>query len=330
MSTATENNGAAPSAPTRSVQTTPATSQAIVRATPQETDDFRLALEPTNYADAGKMAALIASVGMFKVKSPADALVRIMTGRALGLPMFASLKGIFSTPDGAVGIESKLKVALCLARPDCDYFRCTERSMTKATYVAKRRGQEPFSLTFTIEEAEAAGLLDRGDTPEKKKANNWTRWRADMLMARASGRVADIVFPEASLGLPSREDLDDEMVGEVVTTSAASQLSAAPPAQVAPARDWEKESEDLKQTIADAKTPNDLKAARAMVAKFAEEAGEPWGSDLKTAYNTMTKSPASVQSPQGRPANRNGYLPPSQRGDSYEGPTEPEPPFGGP
>lgn len=305
-------------------------SLAIVKS-PSPTDDaFRLALEPQNYEACKTMAALVAKAGLFKVRSPEDAVIRIMTGRALGLPMFASLKGIFSTPDGSVGIEAKLKVALAWQRPECEYIRCTERTMTRASYVAKRRGQPEFPLSFTIEEAKAAGLLDRGDTPDKQKMNNWNRWTADMLMARASGRIVDIVFPEACLGLPSAEELYDdrsnELVGEVVT-GGVSEKAATPaqptPRQAAPARDFAADALALKQAIADAKTPVDRKAARAMVAKFVEEAPSELGEEVKRAYNMLIGAAPQAQPASAPTPHKDPYLPPNQRGDSYAGPDDP-------
>jgi hypothetical protein len=262
----------------------------MVRAAP---DDFRLALEPTGYADASKIAAMVAKSGMFKVKSPEDAMIRIMTGRALGLPMFASLKGIFSF-DGTVGIESKLKVALALSRPDCEYIRCTERSATRATYVAKRRGQPEFPLTFTVEEAKAAGLLDY-DTPAKTAAAAWTRWRADMLMARASGKIVDIVFPEAALGLPSREELEDEAA--ITTTGVDTTHETPAPVQAAPVRDFAAECAALKQRILDMKTAEEKHVVRTAIKAFITDAGEPYASEIGNFYNMTTGAKPKASAP---------------------------------
>lgn len=270
----------------------PAASTALARPRMSE-EEFRMALEPNTFNDVGKLAGFIAKSGMFKVKSMEDALVRIMTGRALGLPMFASLKGIYSF-DGSVGIEAKLKVALCHQRSDCEYFRCTERSMTKATYVAKRRGDPEMSLTFTIEEAAAAGLLDRGADEKARKADVWQRWRADMLCAKASGKLADIVWPEAALGLPSREDLEDERASTITTTGETMPDLPQAPAHAAE-RDFASEAALLKQRIHDSSgAPKEEKAAiRAAVAKFLAEADPEIANDVRGYYNsTLGAKPA--------------------------------------
>lgn len=273
----------------------PTTSTALARPRMSE-EDFRMALEPASFNDVGKLAGFIAKSGMFKVKSMEDALVRIMTGRALGLPMFASLKGIYSI-EGSVGLEARLKVAICNQRPDCEYFYCEERSATKSTWVAKRRGRpNEQRLTFTIEEATAAGLIDRGATPDKQKMNNWNRWPADMCSARASGKLADLVWPEAALGLQTREEIEDERAGAITTTGETMPDVPLAPAHAAPQRDFASEAALLKQRIHDAAgKPKEEKAAiRTAVAKFLEEADPEIANDVRAYYNlTIGTKPAA-------------------------------------
>jgi hypothetical protein len=244
----------------------------------------RMALEPANFGELSKLAMYVVKSGLFKVTSMEDAFVRVMTGRALGLPMFASLKGIYSV-GGAVGLESKLKVALCRQRPDCEHFRCLERSATSATWEAKRKGDPAFKLTFTIEEAKAAGLLDYA-TPEKKAAAAWTRFPADMLMARASGKLADIVFPEASLGLPSKEELEDERA--ILTTGESVpdvEPTVAPPNVIINQRDFDAEAQALKDKIAAAQGADGRKALRPEIAQFLREADPENAASIKAFYN---------------------------------------------
>lgn len=295
--------------PTAAPTHPPATSTALAvpqSAAPVRADDFRMMLEPTNFDQVRVMAAMVASTGMFRCISPEDGAIRIMAGRALGLPMFASLKGIYSIqgrdPDGnvirSVGIESKLKVALALKMSVCEYLRCTERSATVATYVAKRRGEPEFKLSFTIQEAKDAGLFDRGDNPEKQKLNNWNRWTADMLMSKASGKIVDIVFPEACLGLDTTEDLYDAI--ETTGESVQAQAAPPPPRQAAPMRDFGKEGYAIKEKILAAKTADEKKTIRKDVEKFCEEAGDPWASDVKRFYNTTVpkaEKPAAGAAP---------------------------------
>lgn len=290
MSATVTQNGTAPEQGETTLP--PVTSTALARPRAPD-DEFRLALEPSSFQQAGTIAGHILKSGMFKVKSLDDALIRIMTGRALGLPMFASLRGIYSV-NGAVGLESKLKVALCLQRPDCEYFYCTERSATQSTWVAKRKGRpKEQSLTFTIAEAKMAGLLDY-DTPEKKAAAAWTRFPADMLVARASGKLADLVWPEASYGLPSTDELEDM---RAIDTTGETVAPVVDVPQAAPARDFSTEADALKQRIVDAKTPEARKAVRAEIAKFIEVCGEPYATEIGNFYNMTYGIPAKQATP---------------------------------
>lgn len=254
-----------------------------VSARPSTEDEFRMMLEPQTFLQVGILAGHVVKSGMFRVKSIDDAIIRIMTGRALGLPMFAALKGIFSF-DGNSGIESKLKVAICLKRSDCEYFYCEERSAKSCTWVAKRKGRpKEQRLTYTIEEARASGLLTYA-TPEKTAAAAWTRFPADMLVARASGKLADLVWPDASYGLPTREELEDE---RAITTTGETVVEPTTPPMAVPVRDFEAEADRIKARIvaANAKGPDERKALRAEVIAFLADAPGDIADGVKRFYS---------------------------------------------
>jgi hypothetical protein len=246
-------------------------------------DGFRMALEPHGFEAAKNVAAMVAKMGLCGVKSAEDAMSRIMTGRALGLPTMTSIRAIRMIK-GNPSIEAKLKVALARRHPDCEYFRLVETTNERAKYVTKRRGNPEVPFTYTLAQAKQAGLLDRGD---KEDMNNWNARPDYMLRARASSGLVDIEYPDATLGLPSTDEMYDavpsypgEMTGEVVEAPAA----AAPP-QAAPARDFAAEVEALKGTLPLAKTDAMLKEWRQQAARLSEAAGEPHRSELLTAYN---------------------------------------------
>ena len=71
----------------------------------------------------------------------------------------------------------------------------------RCTFVSQRiEDDAPTSLTYTIEEARAAGLVQAG--------SNWTKGPADMLVARASSKLARIVCPEVTFGLYAPEEIE--------------------------------------------------------------------------------------------------------------------------
>jgi hypothetical protein len=273
-------------------QTAPATAPqtaALARVVPNDEDAFRLALEPNNVSDTYKLCASLAKTGICGIKSPEDALVRIMTGRALGLPAMVAMQQVYEV-EGRPSISAKLKVALAMRHPECEYFDLVESTPRKATYKAKRRGRAEQMFSFTIEEAEGASLLGRGKDADAQKKNNWNRYPGAMLRARASSGLADILFPDATMGMPAREEVDDlepgELRGEVVDSGSTPPKPAngAPP-QAAPARDFEAELVAMKQRIFDAKTPEARKAVRGEVAAFVDVAPTNLADEAKRFYN---------------------------------------------
>jgi hypothetical protein len=79
-------------------------------------------------------------------------------------------------------------------------FRCTERTPDRATFTAKRGDDPEISLTYTMAEAQAAGLL--------KPGSGWSKFPADMLVARAGAKLARLVAPEVTFGLYAPEELE--------------------------------------------------------------------------------------------------------------------------
>lgn len=272
---------------------------------------FRQALEPGSLESAYKIASMAAKIGIGGVKTPEDALIRIMHGRTLGISAAVALQFVFVI-NGRAGIDATLMRALCLAHPACEEFACLETTDKIATFRAKRKGQPATTLSWTIEQARAAKL----DTKDV-----WRAYTAEMLRARATSSLARLVFPEAIAGLPAVEELrdgfadtngnggghvdHDEMTGEVVPQHEV-------PAQAAPARDYEAEALAIKDKIASAKSKEERKAAREMIAKW--DGGEPHGSELRAFYNLVIKADAPKPPP---PA---VMEPPPGASDAWEAP----------
>jgi len=169
-------------------------------------------LEPTNFEQAMRVAELVCQSKMFGVKSPADAFVRMATGTALGIGAITALNLIDAIPgpDGPrPAMRAKLKVALCLRSPECEYFECVETTNKKAVYRTKRRGREERIYTYTIEDADLAGYT---------KKDNWKQNPAAMLRARCSGFLSDMEYPDVVNNIASSEERwDHEVKAEEAT-----------------------------------------------------------------------------------------------------------------
>lgn len=287
----------------KAMTTTPrSTSMEIARA-----EQFKFALEPSSFQETLTACELLANAGIKGCESPPQVLAKVMAGRSLGIGFMASVMGIDNI-EGSMALRAKLKLALCLkAGHICEYFRCTESTHEKATWVCKRIGEPEQSRTFTIEDAAKAGLLDRGKDQAAKEKSNWNRWTASMLRARASSQLADIVFPDVTGGMAATEDLrdgddPDEMIGEVVHPIAG-----------APKRDWAAEQKTLIakiDTITEATDPRARKPIREEVQAFLGEAPEPYRAFVGNAFNASPKYAA----PKG------GMVPPAAGQQSLAGP----------
>lgn len=275
-------------------------------------DAFRFGLEPDSLTQALAVCDRIAKMGLANINTSEQALLRLMTGRALGIPAMVALQHVYDV-NGRTSLSAKLKVALCLRHPDCEYFVHVSSDENKATYKCKRRGEDEQTRTFTIEDAKRAQLSFKPDS-------NWSRYPRRMLQARASSELADIVFPDATMGLLSTEEAEEterpgELRGEVV-----------PP--TVPARNWTQESDAIKAALTDAVQKADkarMTETRKKMKTFLDEAPASIGEDLQRYYN-MVKDQATkpAEAPKtGTAPTQSGYLPPEQRGDSYDGPESP-------
>lgn len=160
-----------------------------------------------------------------------DVLLVLLKGAELGLKPLQALSEIHIV-DGKAGCSAKLKMALCLREPKvCEFFQMTESTPERATYKAKRVGApDPVTLTYTLEQAQKAGLTGR---------KNWQAHPAAMLRARASSALADSVFPDLVQGVLESDELR-EVEERVVGSGKTPLATVAPviPAPVAVSQPW--------------------------------------------------------------------------------------------
>ena len=127
-----------------------------------------------------------------------------MTGvQTCALPI-SSLRA-FHVIEGKPTLAADLIRALILKSGACEYFRCTERTAERATFVAKRKDEPELSLTYTIEEGR---LAFQGDDRAWTRSA-WGRTPADMLVARAGAKLARLIAPDVTSGLYAPEELTD-------------------------------------------------------------------------------------------------------------------------
>ena len=165
---------------------------------------------PTTLSGAREMAKLFAESKLVPfVQTEAKAFLIVATGAELGIPPTAALRSI-SVIDDRLALSAQLKIALCLRRKDiCKYFKLTESTDEKATYETWRVGDEaPQRVTFTIEDARRMLGVARVNNVD----GNWFKVRRRMLRWRAGSELADFMYPEITLGLPSTDELLDNII----------------------------------------------------------------------------------------------------------------------
>jgi hypothetical protein len=155
-------------------------------------DNFKHALEPTSLEAAYRVATVAAKIGIGGVRSPEEALIRIMHGRTLGITSMQALRFVYVV-NGRAAVDSTLLRALCLSHPECEEFALLESTPQAATFRARRRGHAAVTLTWTLEDAKRARLLEK---------DSWRAYPAQMLRARVTADLARLVFPDAVAGLP--------------------------------------------------------------------------------------------------------------------------------
>lgn len=161
---------------------------------------YESTLEPRTLDEAIKLAKFAFESRLFSAFGTAQAvLMVIMAGREYGMGMMASLRG-FMIVEGRPTLAADLIRALVIRSGKVRYFRCVERTPERATFESQRGDDPPLRLTYTIEEARQAGLV--------KPKSGWERNPSDMLVARASSKLARLIAPDVIHGIYAPEELE--------------------------------------------------------------------------------------------------------------------------
>jgi 5'-3' exonuclease len=184
-----------PAAPPKAMEATkPMTALAVIDA------DYSRQLEPTSLPDAIQLAKYAFESRLFGAYgSPQGVLMTIMAGREMGMATMHSLRA-FHVIDGKPVLAADAIRALVMRSGLVDYFRCTERTAERATFAIKRKGDPEVTLSYSIQEAQAAGLV--------KPGSGYTKNPADLLVARAGSKIARLVCPDVIHGIYAPEEME--------------------------------------------------------------------------------------------------------------------------
>jgi len=173
-------------------------------------------IEPQNIPEALVLAGHAVKSRLFSgASTPEAALVILLTGRGLGMDAMSSLRAIHVI-DGKPTLAADAMIGLCLRSKLCEHFETIESTPLTCTVEAKRVGRPARQLTFTIEDARRAKLLDKGEK------SGWAKFPAAMLRARAKSALARDVFPDVVMGIYDPDEINadaaqQQQPGPVVT-----------------------------------------------------------------------------------------------------------------
>ena len=156
------------------------------------------AIEPASLGELQTLCKHYSESGFFGAMTPQQALVIAMAGRDLGFSYTQALRA-FHLLKGKPTLSADGMVAAVLSRGVCEYFRPVEQTDTSATWEAKRVNCEPVRYTFTLEDAQRAGLVNEMYRKHPRR----------MLSARAKAYLARDLFPEVLMGLVTEDEAEE-------------------------------------------------------------------------------------------------------------------------
>jgi hypothetical protein len=170
------------------------------------------------------LGKILAQSGFFQdSREAAQCITKIIAGKELGLGPVAAMTGIYVVK-GKISLSANL-IAATIKRSGKYDYRIRRLDTTACAIEFFERGQSVGTSTFTIQDAQAAGLA-HGD--------NWRKHPRNMLFARAMSNGARWYSPDVFSGpvyTAEEMGLDVEEADEVVTVeAAAAEKPPEPPA----------------------------------------------------------------------------------------------------
>jgi len=135
------------------------------------------------------------------IKTAEQAVAIAMMAHELGIGMWAGFSSI-NVIQGKPTISVQLMLALIYRSGLCAKVAVTEETDTRCTVVMQRKGQNPHSETFTVEDAQRLNLLAK---------DNWKTQPRTMLRWRAVAACARVCFTDVILGLYTADELGGDL-----------------------------------------------------------------------------------------------------------------------
>ena len=161
--------------------------------------NLNLALKFNDFDTMFKMAGIVAKSGLVPSalnNQPEKICVIWMCGLEIDVPPMTALRMI-DVIAGKPTISPQLMLALARRTGEFQNMKIIEEE-DSATVIITRRGQEPYSYTFTMNDARSMGLITK---------DNWKKQPAIMRKWRAMSGCLRITFSDALAGLHTQEEM---------------------------------------------------------------------------------------------------------------------------
>lgn len=165
--------------------------------------DEREVIEFESLREPMAMGDVFAQSGMFPdIKTKAQAAVKILAGRELGLSPFESMKNLYLV-NGKLAIQSNALASLVKTNPKYDYkveSLTNEECKILFIEIDGDKQKEIGVSEFTFKDAARAGLANK---------DNWKNYPRNCLFARALANGVRFYCPDAACGWHVAEEYQD-------------------------------------------------------------------------------------------------------------------------
>jgi hypothetical protein len=154
--------------------------------------------------------------GLLKdIKNEFAAKFIVETGRELGIPPSLALRRMYLV-HGQIAMAAELMWALVLNSGKLENFSIEEFDDHCTVMVQRKGTQKPYTTTFTLDMARKIATSEYDGQGNKKTIPlsdkyNWKAMPSVMCKWRALSAACRTIFPDVTLGLYSREEMDDNI-----------------------------------------------------------------------------------------------------------------------
>ena len=185
-------------------------------------------LTPATWQMIEAIAPAMHAARFFGVSNPEQAMAIMLKGYELGLGLTASFEFIYAITAGGktkVALSPRGALALIQQSPLCARLEIVD-APGACTVTMERTNGFSYTLTWTMADAQQAGLVKQG--------GGWEKYPANMLRWRAVGFCADVVFPDVIGGMKKTDELgadltqDGDTIIDTTWDVAPSQMAPIP------------------------------------------------------------------------------------------------------